>query len=132
LYDLESNNFYLFIACDLRLESPILNVRIRKNFNINKNNSLFLFSYGLGLKHSTYPIKNIGNTVLKLFEFFVGKSRYFCDFFLKNFISVNFIKVKLFFFYNKPLFFLGNSIMYRSDCINFINLFIFLYKTKFN
>ena len=40
LYDLENNNFYLFIACDLRLEAPILNVRIRKNFNINKNNEI--------------------------------------------------------------------------------------------
>jgi len=132
LYDLENDNFYLFIACDLRLEAPVLNVRIRKNFNKNKNNELFLFSYGLGLKHSTYPIKNIGNTVLKLFEFFMGKSRHFCAFFFKDYMTVKFIKVKLFFFYNKPSFFLGNSILYRNDSKNFLNLFILLYKKMFN
>ena len=58
--DIELVNFFLFIACDLRLESPILNIRIKKNYNLNKHNELFLYSYGLSLNNSTYPIKNLG------------------------------------------------------------------------
>jgi len=58
--NIELINFFLFVSCDLRLESPLLNIRVKKNFNLNKNNELFLYSYGLALNYSTYPIKNLG------------------------------------------------------------------------
>ena len=67
--DIEFINFFLFVSCDLRLESPLLNIRIKKNFNLNKNNELFLYSYGLSLNNSTYPIKNLGIQYWNLLNF---------------------------------------------------------------
>jgi hypothetical protein len=61
LNNLEKGKIFLFIACDLRLEAPLLNTRIRKNFNINKNKELFFFSFGLALKHLTFPVNHLGN-----------------------------------------------------------------------
>jgi hypothetical protein len=64
----------------------VLNIRIKKNYNINKNNELFLFSYGLSLNNLNYPIKNIGNSIVKFLKFLKGKVRFFSNFFifLKN------------------------------------------------
>src|SRR5580693_8028365 len=49
LEKLELINFFLFVDCDMRLESPLLNIRLKKNYNINKNNELFFFSYGISV-----------------------------------------------------------------------------------
>ena len=131
LENLEILNFFLFISCDLRLENPLLNVRIKKNYNLNKNNELFLFSYGLSLNYLSYPIKNLGNSILKFLIFLKGKGRTFSNFFFKSFLSFSFIgfKKKL---YTKPIFFLGNSIVNREDSISFVYSFIFFFKKKFN
>ena len=132
LEKLEFLNFYLFIACDIRLESPLLNIRLKKNYNINKNNELFFFSYGLSLNYSTYPIKNLGNSILKFLLFIEGKQRFFCDFFFKEFNSFSFINCNNIFLYKNPIFFIGNSILYRNDSKNFVLSFISLFKNKFD
>lgn len=131
LENLEFIKFYLFISCDLRLENPILNLRIKKNYNINKNKELFLFSYGLSLKYSTYPIKNIGNSIFKFLRFLAGKPRIFCDFFFKSYISFSYINNK-FYLYNKPIIFLGNSLISRADSKSFVNSFMYFLKNTFN
>jgi hypothetical protein len=132
LESLEYINFFLFISCDLRLESPLLNVRLKKNYNINKNNELFFYSYGISLNYSTYPIKNLGNSILKFFLFMEGKQRFFCDFFFKEFNSLIYLNYKNIFFYKKPIFFMGNSLLHRSDSKSFVLSFIFFLKNKFN
>ena len=132
LEELEYINFFLFIACDIRLESPLLNIRLKKNYNINKNNELFFYSYGISLNYITYPIKNLGNSILKFFLFLEGKQRFFCDFFLKEFNSFSYINLNSINLYKKPIFFLGNSILQRSESKNFILSFISLFKNKFN
>jgi hypothetical protein len=129
---LEFIKFFLFIACDLRLESPLLNTRLKKNYSINKNNGLFFFSYGISLNYSTYPIKNLGNSILKFLLFMEGKQRFFCDFFFKGFKTFAFTSFFGAFFYQKPLIFLGNSALYRGDLKNFMFSFIFFFKNKFN
>jgi NADH-quinone oxidoreductase subunit G len=129
---LEYCKIFIFVACNLRLESPLLNIRIRKNYNINKNSDLFFFSYGLSLKHLTYPAKNIGNTIKSFIHLIKGKSRNCCNFFFKNFLSFCFIRIESYLFFIKPLFFLGNSITYRVDSKIFIYIFIYLFKYKFN
>lgn len=53
-------------------------------------------------------------------------------FFFKNFLSFCFIRIKSYLFFIKPLFFLGNSIIYRVDSKIFIYIFIYLFKYKFN
>ena len=127
---LELIKFYLFIGCDLRLEAPLLNIRIKKNFNINKNNELFLYSFGLSLNYATYPIKNIGNTILKFLKFIEGKVRFACDLFIKNFYTFNILN-KYYFFNMQVLFFLGNSVLLRNDSKSFFNSLFFNLNNKF-
>jgi NADH-quinone oxidoreductase subunit G len=128
---LEFAYFFLFIGCDLRLENPILNIRIKKNYNINRNNELFLFSFGLALNNMNYPIKNLGNNIIKFLKFLKGKTRIFSIFFFKFFLSFSYINlnIKL---YNKPIFFGGHSILNREDSISFIYSFLNFFKKKFN
>src|SRR3982750_2022658 len=88
---LEYVKFFLFISCDIRLEAPILNIRIKKNYNMNKNNELILYSYGFYLNNMSYPLKLLGNSILKLLLIFRNKHRFLCDFYFKNFISSTFL-----------------------------------------
>jgi len=131
LENLEILNFFLFISCDLRLENPLLNVRIKKNYNLNKNNELFLFSYGLSLNYLSYPIKNLGNSIIKFLIFLKGKIRTFSNFFFKSFLSFSFVNLQIK-IYSKPIFFLGNSILNREDSSSYIYSFIFFFKKKFS
>lgn len=131
LENLEILNFFLFISCDLRLENPLLNIRIKKNYNLNKNNELFLFSYGLALNYLSYPIKNLGNSIIKFLNFLKGKIRTFSNIFFKSFLSFSFTN-SLKKLYNKPIFFLGNSILNREDSCSFLYSFIFFLKKKFS
>lgn len=131
LESLEFLFFYLFLGCDLRLENPLLNIRIKKNYNINKNSELFLFSYGLSLNNMNYPIKNLGNSIFKFLIFLKGKTRIFSIFFYKSFFSFSYINlnIKL---YNLPIFFGGHTILNREDSISFLYSFINYFKKKFN
>jgi hypothetical protein len=128
---LETLFFYLFLGCDLRLENPLLNIRIKKNYNINKNSELFLFSYGLSLNNMNYPIKNLGNSIFKFLNFLKGKIRIFSIFFFKSFFSFSYINlnIKL---YNLPIFLGGHTILSREDSISFLYSFITFFKKKFN
>jgi hypothetical protein len=114
----------------LRLEAPLLNIRIKKNYNLNKNNELFLYSYGLSLNFSTYPIKNLGNSILKFLNFLEGKQRFSCDFFFKNFYTFKYLNTD-YYYYNNPIFFIGNSIINRKDSKSFLLSFIYFLKNKF-
>jgi hypothetical protein len=108
-----------------------LNIRIKKNYNINKNNELFLFSYGLSLSNMNYPIKNLGNNIIKFLTFLKGKVRVFSTFFYKFFLSFSYVNmnIKL---YNKPIFLGGHTILSREDSISFIYSFLNFFKKKFN
>jgi hypothetical protein len=79
-----------------------------------------------------YPIKNLGNTILKFLIFLKGKSRVFSNYFFKSFFSFSYIKGLSINLYNKPIFFLGQSILKREDSINFLYSFIHFFKNKFN
>lgn len=127
---LELIKFYLFISCDLRLESPVLNIRIKKNYNLNKTNELYIYSYGLSLNYSTYPIKNLGNSIYSFLKFLEGKQRFSCDLFFKNFYSFFNLNKNYNFYYNAALFF-GNSIIYRNDAKSFLSSFYSFLKNKF-
>ena len=127
---LELIKFYLFISCDLRLESPVLNIRIKKNYNLNKTNELYIYSYGLSLNYSTYPIKNLGNSISNFLNFLEGKQRFACDLFFKNFYSFFYLNKNYNFNYNAALFF-GNSIIFRNDAKSFVYSFFNFLKNKF-
>jgi len=107
------------------LESPLLNIRVKKNYNLNKNNELFLYSYGLSLNYSTYPIKNLGNTIFKFISFLEGKQRFSCDFFFKNFNTFNFLNIN-YNYYNNPIFFVGIQLLTELiQKVFYLLLFIF-------
>ena len=74
----------------------------------------------------TYPIKNLGNSIIKFLIFLKGKNRIFSNYFFKSFFSFSYINGLNIKFYNKPLFFLGQSILSREDAISF------LYSLTFN
>ena len=131
LESLEFLFFFIFISCDLRLENPLLNVRIKKNYNMNKNNELFFYSFGLSLSNMGYPIKNLGNSIFKFLVLLKGKKRIFSNFFFKSFYSFSYINLNIT-LYKKPIFFFGHSLLNREDSISFIYSFIYFFKKKFN
>jgi NADH-quinone oxidoreductase chain G len=128
--EIEFFNFYLLVSCDLRLEAPLLNIRIKKNINVNKNNELFLYSYGLALKFLTFTIKNVGNSILKFLLFLEGKQRFLCDLFFKSFYSLKYFN-NYYNFYNKTIFIFGNSVINRTDSRSFLISYFYFLKNKF-
>jgi hypothetical protein len=78
-----------------------------------------------------YPIKNLGNNVIKFLMFFKGKMRIFSNFFYKFFLSFSYINLNIK-FYSKPIFLLGHSILIREDSISFLYGFFYFFKQKFN
>jgi hypothetical protein len=99
---------------------------------MNKNNELFLYSYGLSLTNMNYPIKNISNSIIKFLIFLKGKNRIFSNYFFKSFFSFSYIDGLNINLYNRPLFFLGQSILKREDSISFLCSFIYFFRKKFN
>lgn len=73
-YSIFDNNYYdgffLFLF-NPRLEIPLLNLKIRKNFLVNNN--FFLASFGY-VTNLTYPFYNCGNTFKDLLNFIEGRS----------------------------------------------------------
>ena len=55
-----------FIGTNLRLESPLLNSKVRKSFL--KNFSFKAFSLGLGLNYLTYPVRKLGNSIFSFLQ----------------------------------------------------------------
>lgn len=142
IIDLEEANFVLLIATNLRLENPLLNMRLRKNY-IKRGPELIILSFGLTIDYSTYPVLNIGNSFSSLFRFFEGKHTH-CSLLLFNgFKKVNIFPSLLkvwnykscrnfefvyddvgYAYYKKPInpyILVGSSIYNRIDSKNVIN-----------
>ena len=131
LTNLELINFFFFINCDIRLEAPLLNIRIKKNYNLHKNRELYICSFGLSLKYLSYPIKHLGNAIRNFFCFLEGKLRYYCNLIIKEFYTFMFFNLN-YYFYNKPLFIFGNSILGRIDSKSILMSFLVFLKNKFS
>ena len=63
MISLEVLNHVLFIGTKLRLESPLMNVRLRKSF---LNNNTKFYSLGFAINYLTFPVINLGNSVSSL------------------------------------------------------------------
>lgn len=103
-------NNLIFIGLNLRLENPILNLKIRKHV-LQSNLKIFNFGFNYNL---TYTINNFGNNIYSLINFFEGKS----------ILCQNFFKNKL------TYILIGYHIFYRKDFLFFKNL-IYLFKLFF-
>lgn len=133
LSELEILSFILFVSINLRLEAPLLNARIRKQYLYNSNN-MYLFSIGLALSYLTYPVKNIGNSIKTFLKVLQGKARFFCDLFFKHFNTFSFLNDVNFSFV-RPFIMLGCSLVERFDFKNLFYSFhnhLYKYFEKYN
>lgn len=64
---LETAKAIVLIHTNLRMENPLLNSRIRKNY-LN-NPGLKIFSIGLAATYTTFPVINLGNSNASLVKF---------------------------------------------------------------
>lgn len=69
---LEDIQNILLIGSNLRLEAPLLNVRLRKRYNLNPN-TFKCYSIGFGLDYLTFPVFNVGNGLHNIYKFCEGK-----------------------------------------------------------
>lgn len=85
-----------------RVENPIINLKLRKNFLKNK---LIIVSFGR-INNPNYTIKCLGVTTKSFVDFVEGRHKF-------SSILFNYKNIKLL---------VGNSILYRSDSFIFFNL----------
>ncbi len=116
------------IGGNLRLEIPLLNANIRKNYIQNMN--LKVYSIGLALDYLTYPVINLGSSIKNLLKFILGlmlvnKFLLFNDFYNNYYIN----NKNLLFIY----FFIGSSTQIRNDYNSILNkILYFFHKLKLN
>src|SRR4028119_1946932 len=85
---IEISDVIILLNTNLRVENPLLNFRLRKNYLNNKG---IVYSFGNALTYSTYPIINIGNSLKSLMLFLQGKYYYFNKLFFHSFFSLSYI-----------------------------------------
>jgi hypothetical protein len=123
LINLEEINNLLIIGSNPRLEAPLLNSRLRKNYL--KNSNFKVYSIGLALNYLTYPIKNIGNSIINLLKFLKGNMLE-----IKYFLFQDFFNLTFFNNLKKPLslnILIGNSILTRLDSNSILNCIYILF-----
>jgi NADH dehydrogenase/NADH:ubiquinone oxidoreductase subunit G len=103
LTDIEKSDFCLLIGVNPKIESPLLNVRLRKQF-LSKENFL-VYSFGPSA-NLTYYSQHLGNDIQTLVKFVEGTHP----------ICRQFIRAKT------PLIIVGSAVFERSDANSFYNL----------
>jgi hypothetical protein len=113
LLALESSSFFLLIALNLRLEAPLLNSRLRKNYQHNLTATRY-YSLGLALDYLTFPVSNLGSSVRSLFSFLEGKLPSYSTLFSASFFRASFLHFPLSQL-QRPFILMGSSFFYRKD-----------------
>ena len=99
-------DFCLILGCYTRIESSILNLKLKQNILLNKSD---VYIFGLP-ENILFKYTHIGNNFESLILLFEGK----------HFISKKLNEAK------NPLIIIGSSVLYRKDffcCFEFINFF---------
>lgn len=110
LEEIEKAKIILLVCSNLRMENPLLNSRIRKNY-LN-NPKLKVFSIGLAVNYTTLPIINLGNSpvsLARLSQWRLNKVKEFC---FTGFIGLHNFNH---FIEPKPLVLVGSGLLGRSD-----------------
>jgi NADH-quinone oxidoreductase chain G len=115
--ELENVSAVILINCDLRVENPLLNSRIRKNY---LKSQIPIFSVGNALTYSTYPIINVGNSITSLLRFMKGKYYHFGSLSFTN----SFIPYR-----PNPIVIFGSCLFDRMDATAIVAAVIDLTKT---
>jgi len=119
LLELENINNLFFVGSNVRMELPLLNIRIRKNYM--ENNLVNLYSFGLSLDYLTYPVRNLGNSISSITKFLECKFYFNFIIFFTNFININYFNL---YNINNVFFFIGMSMLNRIDSSNILLSFI--------
>jgi NADH-quinone oxidoreductase subunit G len=99
--DFNNIEVFVFVGLNLRLEAPLLNIKLRK-LKKTKNISIFSFTNSVNL---LYYVKHIGTSVKSFVRFLEGR-HYFSNFLINN--------------NSNTFFLLGSSILRRKDAASFI------------
>jgi len=129
LVDLETTAIVLLIGTNLRLELPLINARVRKNF-LNINKTFIIYSFGLAVDYLTIPVKNFGSSLKSFKSFVEGKLNVAKDFVFSNYLNLDFLNFK----YNavlNPVFFVGQSLLTRHDADTALNAILYIIKNFF-
>jgi hypothetical protein len=97
-----------------RLELPLLNSNLRKNYLNNFN--FKAYSIGFSLDYLTYPVINLGSSVKYLYKFLLGLTLISNYFLFNDYYNNHFFNSKLFLYF---YLFIGSSNILRND-IDFI------------
>jgi NADH-quinone oxidoreductase subunit G len=108
--DINEKTVFTFVGYNLRLESPILNIKLRKR---GLRDSILYLSFGSNFNDNLNS-KNEGLNIINLIKYLQGK-RQICNFILKK------MNKKIDFF-NSNLFLLGNNIVNRVDSKSIFHL----------
>jgi hypothetical protein len=133
---IKKEGIYFFLGVNLRLESPILNIKLRKNFfkeNIYYYNIGSIFNDNLNLITIGLNIKNLINFFRGKIKININIMKNIKQFLNKNYNNINNIN-------NLLNIFIGNNIIFQKDnknIYNYIktklyNLNLFLYNKNYN
>jgi len=120
IINLENVSLVIMVDINLRLENPLLNSRLRKNFNNRlKKNKLLVYSFGLSVNYTTFPIINLGNSIKTLASLCQWKLHKFQKFTFSGFNSLQNFNI---FIPNKinPVLLIGSNILNRKDSNNIL------------
>jgi len=112
LINLDNNLFFVFFCFNSRLESPILNSRLRKLYLLNDN--LKFFGFGLNSSYINLPISIYGNSFFNLLNILKSKASFIKDIIFNNYnfsIFNSFVKKDKFIFFFGVNFFLNVNLL---------------------
>lgn len=120
LQELEESTFVILLNTNLRLENPLVNSRLRKNFLRTRGqpfNNFTVVSFGQAINYAGYPVNNLGSSFKEFFLFIQGKFHYFNNMFFNpfSFRSLAFFNVFVPFHLRPALLVGGTGACLRPD-----------------
>lgn len=121
IVSLEMTNLVFLFGTNLRVEAPLLNTRLRKNYLLT-NKQLAIFSFGLAIDYLTYPVLNMGNSFFKIKSFLEGRSSILKNILFNNFFNLSFLGLTSIFF-TQPKFMIGLSVLTKFTQATVLSMF---------
>lgn len=118
LINLDNNIFFIFFCLNTRLESPILNSRLRKLYLLNDN--LKFYGFGVNSSYLNLPITIYGNSIFNLLSIIKSKIIFNKELLFK---SYNYSTFNVFLKKDKFSFFFGIGFFYFFNSSNLLDLF---------
>lgn len=116
LNELEETSCILLLNTNLRLEHPLINSRLRKNF-LKRSKELLVLSFGQAINYAGYPVTNLGANLKIFLQFIQGKYYYFTNIFFNSlsFRSLSFFNIFYPFHLRTVILVGSSSLAFRVD-----------------